>query len=146
MAFAVGSNKMVTSQTFKYVYCRSSIGILKYSYGTQGRRCVLEVDPQIARYTRSLIPKYHYVKPPMYPPHVTVIRHERPNRDTWGTHQNSEIMFWYNPLVFNDEIYWWLNVYCPRLSEIRIELGLTPTRFTPQDSEGGFHMTIGNTK
>jgi hypothetical protein len=129
-----------------FPYICESIGTLRYSEGTQGPRCVLEVDPEIARYVRSMIPKYHHVKQPMYAPHITVIRHEKPSRETWAAHDNSQIMFWYNPLVFNDEIYWWLNVRCPRLSEIRTGLGLSPTRFTPQDSAGGFHMTIGNTK
>lgn len=127
-------------------YCRESIGRLKYSAGTQGPRLVLEVDLGISLLTRALIPKYFYVAPPMYYPHITVIRHEHPLRDPWGLHEGEKIKFWYDPWVYSDETYWWLNVRCPRLSEIRTELGLRPTRFTPQDAAGGFHMTIGNTK
>ena len=81
-----------------FPYICESIGMLRYSEGTQGPRCVLEVDPEIANYARSMIPKYHHVKQPMYAPHITVIRHEKPSKETWAAHDNSQIMFWYNHL------------------------------------------------
>jgi len=127
-------------------YSRESLGRLRYERGTQGPRLVLEVDPGIAKVTRWLIPAHYHVQPQMYPSHITVIRHERPSREFWSKYDRENIKFWYDPWVRSDETYWWLNVRCPRLSEIRMELGLKPTRFTPQDAAGGFHMTVGNTK
>jgi hypothetical protein len=127
-------------------YCRESYGILRYSQGTQGPRLVLECDWGIAMVTRALIPKYYPVRPQKYAPHVTVVRHERPRMDAWKRYEGKRVDFLYDPWVYNDETYWWLSVSCDFLKQVRIELGLKPTRFTPQDALGGFHMTVGNTK
>lgn len=127
-------------------YCRSSVGVLRYSHGTQGARVVVECDWGISQLTRALIPKYYHVVPQKYAPHITVVRHERPNMREWKRYEGRLVKFLYDPWVYNDRTYWWLSVSCDFLKRVRTELGLPPTRFTPQDAAGGFHMTVGNNK
>ncbi len=126
-----------------------SIGILRYS-GIN--RLVVEVDSDIAAFHRSLIPKSIRVQPPMYPPHVTVVREHKESladRTYWGVHDGEDVEFSYSSVVHMDETYCWLNVFCVRLEEIRRELGLpvtSPYTLPPSGFEKCFHMTIGNFK
>src|SRR5262245_48192877 len=59
--------------------------------------------------------------------HITFIRGEEPpNKEAWGKYAAEEVAFSYG-----QEIHWsngwhaWVEVWCPRLTEIRQELGLT---------------------
>ena len=51
-------------------------------------------------------------------------------------------------MVYNDETYYWLNVFCKDLEEIREELGLTKSGDVSLSPDGRhkFHITIGNSK
>lgn len=102
------------------------------------------VDEGIVQLTRALIPPYFPTQPQRYAPHITVVRNEpfsiRPKK--------TEISFRYDPVVQNDDTYWWLNVYCSDLSDIRIGMGLEPSSqwSRPPDGTECFHITVGNTK
>jgi hypothetical protein len=68
--------------------------------------------------------------------HVTFVRDEKPT-DNWGKHQG-EVEFNYAFALRSDNGYHvWLDVWCPRLHEIRTDMGLV------QKSKMSFHLTIG---
>lgn len=118
----------------------SSTGTMRYG---PGMRVVLEVDQGIADFYRSLIPKSFMVKPQRHPAHVSVVRHETPrNMAAWGKHIGEQITFDYSPQIVNDETYFWLDVKCARIEEIRIELGL----LSHPPWRNLFHITLGNMK
>ncbi len=78
---------------------------------------------------------------PMWKSHITVIRGEEPKlKHFWKRYQNEAVEFEYSPELRLSETYVWLTATCPRLEQIRTELGLRPTPRVP------FHITIGNTK
>jgi hypothetical protein len=102
-----------------------STGILRYS--NDPYRLVLDVDPEISRYYRSMVPKIHVLNPQKFAPHVTVVRaeHEVPLQlDAWGRYEGESVDFEYEPTIYHGTIYFWLNVFCTRLEDIRKELCL----------------------
>lgn len=125
-----------------------SHGYLKYSIDENNKyKLIVEVDPEIHRLSRSLIPKSVKFNIPRYPPHITVVRNEIPvNLDVWGI--SREIEFEYCSEIFNDETYWWLRVFSTELEKIRVGLGLDPHSplIRAPDGENCFHTTIANTK
>jgi hypothetical protein len=120
-----------------------SIGLIKYS--TNPNKLIVEVDQGIQDYYRSQIPiKTNKQK---YGAHITVMRGEQPNKLVNLFH-NQEIYFWYEHYLFNDNKYFWLNVTCPKLKDIRQLIGLNPTHeltYSP-DGRNSFHITIANIK
>jgi hypothetical protein len=126
-----------------------SVGVLRYS-NNDSYRLVLEVDQEIADYYRSLLPKWFYVNRQKYHAHVSVVRHEVPvNLDVWGKYEGKEIEFIYTSQVFFGKVYYWLNMFCVELEEIRKELGLSVvSKYTlpPEGFVRCFHITIGNSK
>ena len=127
----------------------SSTGVLRYS-GVN--RLVMEVDQGIADYYRSLIPKWLPNNRPRWAAHVTVVREEKEepvNWEAWGRYEGEEVPFLYCPIVESGKIYYWLNIFCVRLEEIRRELGLPyVSRYTlpPEGFRKCFHCTIANCK
>ncbi len=128
----------------------SSTGTLSYG---EGYKLVVSCDQELADYYRSLIPKYYDVQRGRYPAHVTVVRtgKEMPIiLENWGKYQGEEIDFLYDPTMRMGEIYFWLNIWCKRLEEIRVELGLSNrSMYTlPPDCPFAkcFHMTVANCK
>jgi hypothetical protein len=122
-----------------------STGILHYSLPY---KIMVEVDPSLGSYYRSLAPKIVKLNKPLYPPHISVLRKETPiNIEAWNKHEGREITFSYQG-VFNDEIYYWLEARSPALEEIRSELGLPLISGLTQspDKRHRFHITIGNVK
>lgn len=127
----------------------SSTGTLRYG---DNWKLIVQCDQAIANYYRSLVPKYYDIQGTRYPAHITVVRTEKeiPTiTEPWGKYEGQEIEFFYDPEVKMGKIYFWLNIWCKRLEEIRVELGL-PNRseFTlpPVPFTKCFHMTIGNSK
>lgn len=129
-----------------------SKGILKYG-GNHSLR--LLADQQLADFYRHLIPKGLGVQRGRWPAHITVVRetdeeYDKPTDFTaWMRHEDEEIEFHYESIVRRGEIYFWLNIFCVRLEEIRSELGLPITsRYTvpPEGFTKCFHMTLGNIK
>lgn len=130
-----------------------SVGCLNYS-DSDGYRCTVEVDQQISEYYRSLIPKYLPVIPPRWPAHITVVRAEKEtpvHLEHWAKYDGESVEFYYSPHIRTGKVYYWLNTFCGKLEELRLELGL-PIRseYTmPPEGDGFrkcFHMTIGNQK
>jgi 2'-5' RNA ligase len=112
-------------------------------------KIIVEIDPQIAAYYRSLIPKWYTVNQTRYVPHVTVVRNEIPkNKDAWGKHYGKKVQFEYSGWINVGRIYYWLNVHSAELEAVRTELGLAPTSnwSRPPSEEKCFHTTIGNRK
>lgn len=127
----------------------TSSGVLRYSIEPKvGHKLVANVDKELARYYRSLIPAYCRPAPQMFSAHISVVRKITPiNLEKWGLYEDRTITFSYSHEVENDNRYWWLNCYSKELEEIRLELGLAlykPARDV--DFRQTFHITIGNTK
>lgn len=126
-----------------------STGILRY-HNEPVLKLVVDVDQAISDYYRSLLPPYKKANPQRYGAHISVVRKEiPPNMQFWGKYEGEEVEFFYAPGVQFGKVYCWLNVWCNRLEEIRIELGLPVTSEYTLPPEGFvkcFHSTIGNYK
>jgi hypothetical protein len=130
-----------------------STGILRYSRSESGGyRLVMEIDKELSRFYRSLMPKWITLNSQRYPPHVTIVRAEKEvplHLEHWGKYEGEEIDFIYHNEVHCGKVYFWLNVFCVRLEEIREELGLPViSEFTlpPEGFVKCFHATLGNFK
>jgi hypothetical protein len=122
---------------------------LRYSQRDDRYWLVVDVDPEIVEYARSLVPKAVRLNRQKYAAHITVVRNEvPPNMAAWRAHEGEIVQFEYSPNVYNDQLYYWLGATCPRLREVRVELGLAEwSEFTrPPDMADLFHITIGNLK
>jgi len=129
-----------------------SQGILRYEKTDTWYRLTVEVDRGLSDYYRNLIPKWHYVQPQKWPAHITVVR---PIKETpvtleyWDRYEGEEINFFYEPYVYSGRVYYWLNIWCARLEDIRRELGMpvtSPYTLPPEGFAKCFHCTIGNKK
>lgn len=128
-----------------------SSGLLSYSIVDPANYYKLSAtaDPQIASYYRSLIPKWFKCNGTRYAPHITIVRKEKPLKlESWGKYEGKVIEFEYEPTIYFDETYYWLNCYSKELETIREELGLPiwAKYNCPPDLKHCFHMTIGNRK
>jgi hypothetical protein len=86
--------------------------------------------------------KIHFNKP-MHGCHITVVSGKYEQCQThplWMKHHKEVIDFEYGRELKTADTSWWLEVYSPKLTEIRNELGLTDTPFWP------FHITVANRK
>jgi|ERR1700722_524887 len=124
----------------------SSIGTLRY----HDEKLIVEVDQQLGRYYFNLVPKWFKLSHQKYPPHISVVRKEvLPNKQYWKKYDGEAIEFLYENYCYNDEVYFWLNAFCTRLEEIRLELGLpVSSQYTrpPSGFHKCFHITLGNCK
>jgi len=128
-----------------------SQGVLKYSVlePNVSYKLTMVVDPGIAEFYRSMVPKHEKCKPGRYAPHVTVVRNELPpNMTKWGAHEGLKVEFEYDALIWHDETYWWLDCYSEFLESVRVGLGLPAYSEwnSPPSMKSCFHMTIGNSK
>ena len=96
---------------------------------------IVRVDREIARLLRWWVKKELHIdlNQQSWEPHISIVRGERPKEhpEAWGAYQNEIVTFEYvqNPRKTkggrNDEgWFWYVDVYCPRIQEIRAELGL----------------------
>lgn len=125
----------------------TSTGIVKYR-SDDGLWVTVEVDQQLANYYLSLIPKYYKVIKPRWPAHVTVARPEEDlsNLDNWGIHEGESVQFVYDPTILEEKGFWWFNLWCKEMENIRLELGLSiKSRITipPPGYTKCFHCTVG---
>lgn len=127
------------------------VGTLRYS-SRATHWVILDIEDDLTNYYRSLIPAHMPTQKPRYSAHCTVVRagKEIPLKlENWGKYEGKKIEFNYSPYVNVSDVYYWLNVYCDKLSEIRSELGLSPkSRWTlpPEGRHQCFHITIANKK
>jgi hypothetical protein len=119
---------------------------------------ILTADPEITRYYRWWVDKEKLnpiglpgkgLYKPSWDAHVSVVRGEKPYPDKlhlWKKYQGEEVAFEYRHGVRQSgdttgydrpDWYWFVDVKCPRLDEIRTELGFR-TGWT-------HHLTIGRT-
>lgn len=123
-------------------------GILKYNQNSY--KLIVEVEQDIVDYYRALLPKYIVINRQRYGAHISVVRKEMPTcLDVWGKYEGELVTFNYTSEVFFSKVYCWLNVFCVRLEEIRLELGLpVASEYTlpPEGFIKCFHMTLGNFK
>lgn len=124
----------------------NSTGTLHY----EDKKLIVEVDKELAAYYRSLVPKYIKLNPQKYAPHISVVRNEVPvNKEHWDKYEGEQVEFAYENYVYNGTIYYWLNAFCVRLEDIRMELGLPVSSEYTRPPDGFlkcFHLTLGNTK
>jgi hypothetical protein len=124
----------------------TSSGTLRY----EDKKLVVLADQQLSDYYRSMIPKYYRVQPQKYRAHISVVRKETPpDMSLWGKREGERVEFQYQPYLHNDATYWWLNIFCVHLEEVRRELGLpvsSPYTQPPSGFKKCFHLTVGNTK
>jgi hypothetical protein len=127
----------------------TSSGIVHYDTA-DGPWVTVWVDQQLADYCHSLIPKYHRVVRPRWKAHVTVVRPEdfftNPDPQFWGKHEGEQVNFVYDPTVLYEKGFWWFNLWCVTMEDIRRELGLsTKSRITipPLGYSKAFHCTVG---
>lgn len=118
-----------------------SVGIL--SYGPGYKASVL-VDPGIAEFYRSLIPKWEPVALQLYAPHITVVRSkfETPTAGIWGAREGEKVEFSYEPVIYCDWFYFWLDAHSEQICQIREEMGLPPCRY----GRDRHHISLGNVK
>jgi len=122
-----------------------SSGRLRYGRNTYW--LVLDCDLGICEYYSHLYNLHSHktskLQLPAHGAHITIVAgkyESAPSHPKWNAYQGEIVKFAYTPTVYNAGVYFWLRVNCPRLSDIRQELGLSPQPYTP------FHLTIGNLK
>lgn len=130
-------------------------GIIKYDphRGDMQRRtkwwAVVDVDKEITRYYRWWLQKEKHIllHQPAWDAHISIFRGEADCAkypELWKKYQNKRVDFLYehgNIRVQEDKnnggYYYWIDVECPFLSEMRTEMNL-PVGWR-------FHITIGRT-
>jgi hypothetical protein len=135
-------NKRVESLDY---YCFSSSGIILYDpkmeLGFESFWAVVECDFEIVNYYRWHLLRRGIAihKGSRWGCHITWNRGEEPpNKSAWSKYEGLEINFRYsNFLRWDNGRHVWLDAYCPKLNDIRVELGLQPL---PQMA---FHVTLG---
>ncbi len=130
-----------------------STGIIKYYRNPD--KVIVEVDNELSKFYKSLIPKYLNVKNQMFLPHISVVRRELYiNFEYWNKYNGKEVEFLYDNYIYNGEVYYWLNVFSEELERIKIELvsnspqilNLPKNPEYYQDGRYKFHITLGNIK
>jgi hypothetical protein len=126
-------------------------GTIRYSPKLVGSKTeskwwmIVDCDPtgEMGRYYRHL---YHVsthrcrrIQAPSWALHITVVRDEKPSRPwLWGLYSGRKVEVEYEPLVRSGETYYWLDVTCPVLLDVREELGLERHPLYP------LHLSIGH--
>lgn len=130
-------------------------GVIKYDpYRAEMKRrtdwwCIVDVDREITRYYRWWLKKEHHIKcleQPSWDAHISVIRGEsqcKKRPDLWKKYHNKQVDFLYQHGQIrshpdpNGGTFYWVDVECPFLGQIRKEMGL-PIGWR-------FHITVGRT-
>jgi len=114
--------------------------------------CILTVDKEITKYYRWWIQKELHIKglcQPSWDAHISIIRGEKPRPDLmhlWKKYHGQQVEFKYrhSPRVSGDttgndrpDHYWFVDVDCPFLLDIRKEL--------QRPSDWNLHLTVGRT-
>jgi len=125
-----------------------SKGTLKYY--DEPVKLIVVVDENISKYYYTLIPKWKNATRQKYAAHISVVRNEDiPNKQLWKKYEGEEVEYYYDPIIQCGKVYYWLNVFCKRLEEIRLELGMSvnsPYTLPPEGFIRAFHITLANSK
>lgn len=120
---------------------------------TQGW-CVVNTDPEIARYFRWWMSyeKHIHLQPSAWGAHISIVRGERLDpsvQHLWKKYHGHKVNFLYEHVSNyrfarsgykgspDDGVYYWVDVECPLMDNIRKELGLR--------QGWKFHLTFGRT-
>lgn len=122
-----------------------SIGKLTYSprshLANPQKWLVLMCDDSISTYYRHMFYKEFPWKGkltrPVWGAHISVIRGEYTDPKLWMLDNNKIIEFEYEGGVLDNGIYYWLNVKCNYLLDLREKYNLS------REPRHGLHMTIG---
>lgn len=102
---------------------------------------ILKTDEGIVEYYKHWIRKHYDVRfeKTIWGSHISVNRGTKPpNVRLWNKYAGEKIDFTYTNHIYRpNEIFFCIDIICPRLEEIRTELGLT------NKPNFGFHLTIG---
>lgn len=110
--------------------------------------CIVDCDREITRYYRWWLQreKHIHLQQPSWDAHISIVRGESTVKQSaaWKKYHKQKVLFEYEhgairsaPDKDQPGTFYWIDVECPMLSEIRRELGL-PVGFR-------FHLTIGRT-
>ena len=124
-----------------------STGVLFYSDNPV--KLILQVDSEIGRYYKSLIPKYISCNKQKFQTHISVVRKViPPNMQFWNKYQGKSVEFEYDNEIHFCETYFWINAFSTELEFIRSELGLPlgSKIKAPHGFMHTFHITLGNRK
>ena len=120
-------------------------GTLRY----KGDWIVVEAPYDVVNYYKWWVEKHlgKKISTSYHKPHITVLagKHERglSKHPLWAKHDGKHVVFEYSTRIhtdapwFSQGQYFWLQVKCPFLAQVRTELGLAPTLKWP------LHLTIG---
>ena len=125
-----------------------SFGTLRYSPKLLGEQktsenwwLVLDCDKEIGMYYRKLhfFSCYEKLSSPAWDSHITVVRNEQPpHKQHWHKYDGKRVEFEYQHFTHTNGAYWWLDVNCQELLDIRVELGL------PMNPEFPLHLSVGH--
>jgi hypothetical protein len=127
-------------------------GKLNYTMDRVGHRLVVSLSRSFGNYYRSLVPEDLPIQGTRFPPHITVVRAGRDiptDLGAWGRYEGEVVEFAYPSYIHVGRDYYWLEVWCARLEDIRVELGLgriSEWTKPPGGRDRCFHTTIGNRK
>lgn len=133
--------------------CTGRIKYDPYRFGMKKKTdwwAIVQVDKELTRYYRWWVQNQYWIdlKQPSWDAHVSIIRGEKPHRDLmhlWKKYDGRkvELEYCHNVRRSGDtntnrpSYYWFVEVKCKLLTEIRDELNLP--------SNWNFHLTIGRT-
>jgi hypothetical protein len=132
----------------------NSIGKLRYSPKAESIPnpskwwLVVDADPNLARLYRELFNwenrcRFKIFKP-AWDAHISVVRDEKPPRiEMWEKYSGEEVVFEYDPTIKTNGEYYWLDVQCERLLDIREEMGLPRLYQFDNGETMNLHLTIG---
>lgn len=123
---------------------------IEYRIEKSGHWVTAWMDPEILNYYFTLIPKYYRVKKSGWKAHATVIRPEDNPviGNDWGKYEGEIVHLIYDPYLWVDDErgIWWINLWCQKMDQIRVESNCTITsRITKPPWPGYskcFHCTI----
>lgn len=125
-----------------------SVGTIKYDPPRPGLKkkkdwwAIVKVDREITRYYRWWVKKRYWIDlcMPSWDAHISIVRGERPERHLmhlWKKYDGHKVTFKYGHDVQQNGQFWFVDVDCPFLLDIRKELN-RPTNWN-------LHLTIGRT-
>jgi hypothetical protein len=127
-------------------YCHCSTGTVLYDPGLGTRHfepwyALLECDQGIVDYLCWHLLRWgvELHKGSRWGAHVTFVRGEQPGKaDAWGLPAGEEVAFHYSNIIrWSNGRHAWVDVWCPRLNELRAALGLAAK------ATARYHLTLG---